>query len=169
MKTVQILCAENITLLHKPGAWAIEQAENLNYCHVAILIDDFVYEAVWPRSRKIRLKDWLTKFKIIKIYELEFDEHSYQNFLVEIFLQLGRPYSLTQIVLIWLSNCLGILENYINKTIWNGNKALICSEFVARPITRATDCTFAHSFDTVDLFELESVLKSISKKVIICE
>ena len=165
MKTIKVLCCENTKILHKPGTWIIEQSEGTDFCHVAIQIDDFVYEAVFPKARVIYQSNWDKQFKTVHEYDLVLEDEEYTVFMNEVLYQLGRPYSLIQLVLIWLSNCLGVWESFINETIWNGNKALICSEFVGRPIASTKNYYFGKSLDTIDLNDIKNCLDKIGYKV----
>lgn len=162
MRKVKFLTADNIGLLHKVGSWVIKKSEGTKFDHVAILITDYgiewVYEAVFPNARKIRLDEWKKTFKIIDQYELDLDDLGYLKFISELNSQVGKPYSLIQLILIWTSNVLGLFESVIRKTIWNGNKALICTELVARPIHYALDYNFNKSFDVIDLNDIKKAL-----------
>jgi hypothetical protein len=78
MKTIKVICCENKDWLHQIGVWAIEKTEKTTFNHVAVLfIDDdnieWVYEAVFPRARKILFSKWIKKFKIIKYISLIVD------------------------------------------------------------------------------------------------
>lgn len=170
MSKVTILCCENTEWLHKIGVWSIEKSEGTNFNHVAILmVDDFgvhwVYEAVFPRVRKIRYHDWLKKFKIIKSYEIPLDDYESFRFQTTAKTLLGKPYSIFQCFLIGLSNSIGALENFIERTIWNGNKALICSEYVATCIVAAIGYQFKNQLDSVGMDEIEECLNAIGKVI----
>jgi hypothetical protein len=172
MNTVQVLCCENTEFLHKLGVWAIEKSERTNFNHVAVLVkDDFgiewVYEAVFPRARRMRFEEWLKIFKIKKSYAIELDSNQYDNFIKTIYIQLPKPYSIFQCLLIWLSNSIGVLEHFIERIVWNGNKALICSEFVARPIVAALGYQFENQLDSVGMDEIEFCLDKIAKHITI--
>jgi hypothetical protein len=81
--------------------------------------------------------------------------------------QIGKPYSLFQCFMILISNTFRFLQKLINITVWNGNKYLICSEFVARPIHAATKFEFKNKLDTVGMDEIEDCLNKIAKVMII--
>jgi hypothetical protein len=172
MEIVQILCCENTEWLHKIGVWAIEKSERTNFNHVAILLKDdygveWVYEAVFPRARKMRFAEWIKKFKIIKSYNLPLYKYEYFKFITTVHSQIGKPYSIFQCFLIWISNSVGVLEHYIESTLWNGNKSLICSEFVARPIVAAIGFEFENDLDSIGMDEIEFCLNKIAKELTI--
>lgn len=166
MKIVHIVCAENKSWIYQIGVWGIEKIEGTDFDHVSIVLYDnydgnWVYESVFPTSRKIRMADWLKKFKVIKAYKLELTEDQYVIFLEEMLAQLEKPYSLLQCVLIAFYNILGIVNKALNKLKYNGEKSLICSEFIARPIVAATGYEFDKSLDLVGMDEMEECLNKI--------
>lgn len=172
MAKVTILCCENTEWLHKIGVWAIEKSEKTNFNHVAVMLTDdygvdWVYEAVMPRARKMRFVEWIKKFKIITAYELALENYPYFAFKCALFNQIGKPYSIFQCFLIWMSNSIGVLEHFIERTVWNGNKSLICSEFAARPIVAATGYKFENDLDSVGMDEIQECLYKIAKVMII--
>lgn len=170
MKKVTVLCAENRDWFHKIGAWFIEKSEKTNYDHVAILLENnfktyLIYEAMFPKSRKIRFCDWTERFKIIKTYEIELTDTQYEAFEMTAKALVGKPYSLWQCFIIGLSNLVGVAEHYLNSTVWNGNKALICSEFIARCVVASVGYEFSTQLDEVGLNEIEECLNKIGKVV----
>lgn len=165
MYSVKVLCCENLGLLHSVAVKAIEKSEGTDFNHVAILLNGFVYEAVFPRARKISKYDWDKLFRTIRTYEIELNELEYRLFLEQMLAQHGKPYSVFQCAMIWLSNSVGVLERFIERIVWNGNKALICSEFVARPLIKAKDFKFENEPDTVGMDEIETCLKILGKVV----
>lgn len=163
MKTVKVLCSENKGWLHKIGAWAIKKSEGTNFNHVAILDEEnFIYEAVFPKSRKLHLKEWEKHFVIIKTYEIKMSKEKYDHFMYEVSKCLNKRYSLFQCFMIWVSNSVGVLEAFIEKTVWNGNKALICSELVAWPIKVVLNYRFSNYLDTVGMDEIEECLVTVA-------
>jgi len=163
MRVVKVLCCQNKGLLHKIGVWAIKKSEGTDFNHVAILSeDDLVYEAVFPKTRKLPFKEWVKLFDLVRIYEIKMSKEMYDHFIYETAKCLNKNYSLFQCFMIWVSNSIGVLESSIEKTIWNGNKALICSELVAWPIKEVLKYRFSNTLDTVGMDEIEEALKTVS-------
>lgn len=158
MKTIEILCSENKGWLHAIGVWAIKKSEGTDFNHVAVLDNGMVYEAVYPESRSMSFVEWNNHFRIKKVYGIKMSEAKYNAFMSEVKFNVPKKYSIWQCFLIWLCNSVGVLENYIEKIIWNGNKAMICSELVAWPMQQVLGYKFAESLDTVGMDEIEAAL-----------
>jgi gamma-glutamylcyclotransferase (GGCT)/AIG2-like uncharacterized protein YtfP len=165
MKTLRVLCAENVEWIHRPAVWAIEKVEEVNFNHVAFQDEDcFIYEAVWPKCRKISSREWLKKFKLIRTYEIIVSENQYKLIMTKINKQVGRSYSIWQCAMIYVAQSVSLLKEKIESTNWNGWKALICSEFVARPIVEVLDYRFDQGLDSVGMDEVEIMLKALSAR-----
>lgn len=151
-----ILCCESKGLWHNPINLAIKFVEKVDFSHYAILADGYVYEAVSPQSRSIPFSQWRDKYDIVRTYTLNVSEPGSSNLLSRIQDELGKPYAYSQILMILMTNMFklkGTLEI-------NGKKALICSEFVARPLAEVLGYKFSVTPDNVGMDELENVLKT---------
>jgi hypothetical protein len=162
---VQIVLSENTTWFKKLGSWIIKKSEETNFCHVSILDNFWMYESVYPKSRMKYIKDWKNEFKVIRSYEIEMSLVQYASFFSIVNNDMRKNYSLFQCFLISMCNLIGVLESYIKKIIWNGNKSLICTELVAHPIAEVLKYDFEKSLDIVDLNDLVICLEKIAKKL----
>lgn len=162
-RVMKVLCAENSEWWHKPAVLGIEKTEGTDFNHVAFLTEmNFVYEAVWPKARKSSLDKWKKRFKVIRTYELHLEPNEYQEMMELISLQVGKPYSVFQCAMIWVAQSFAGIQKDVESINWNGDKALICSEFVARPIKKVFNFSFNQGIDSIGMDEIEQCLKSIS-------
>jgi len=165
MRILKVLCAENTGLIHKPAVWGIEKVEGVDFNHVAFCTDDgWIYEAIWPKCRKVNYSDWLNKFKLIRTYQINLTDDQYKEIVGKIKKQVGRKYSIWQCAMIYLAQSVSIIQEKIESTNWNGWKALICSEFIARPIVEVLGYKFDQGLDSVGMDEIEIMLKEISAR-----
>jgi len=67
--------------------------------------------------------------------------------------------------MIYIAQTVTLLQKKIELFNWNGKKALICSEFVARPMVEVLGAKFDQGLDTVGMDEIESVLKVHAARV----
>jgi hypothetical protein len=164
-RILKVVCAENISWWHKIGVWAIKEAEGVDFNHFAYLSDDgYIYEAVLPKSRSKMFSEWLKIFKVVRTYEFELEEKLYHKIMRDIYDELDKPYSIFQIISIWISQSLKIASNKFKYFNINGEKALICSELVARPLANNMKIEFGINLDNVGMDELELVLKNTSTR-----
>lgn len=168
MQDIYVLCCMNTEAIHKPAVKMIQESEGTDFNHIAILMkdefgNDWVYEAVFPRARKIPYYEWEKKFKIIHKFKLNLTEGQFSTFYCEMIELIGNVYSVSQCVLIGLANAIGIkwVERKIESMTWNGKNAVICTEFFARPFSYATGYIFENDLDTVGTDE---VLKCLIEK-----
>lgn len=153
--TITILCCESKSFLHKPINAAIKLVEGVDFSHYAILVDGMVYEAVSPKSRKIPYTEWTKKYYIVRTYTIEVPLAKQGNFMSMLEEQLGIPYAYSQIVAILLGN----VFHLPNKVEFNGKRALICSEFIARPLAEVLGYKFTVTPDHIGMDEVESALR----------
>lgn len=165
MAKLRILCAVGTKKMNQIGVWAIKKSEGTDFSHFAVLDYQQVWESVFPRSRRIKLKDWFTHYKLVKIYEIEATTEQHSEFFKIVTANTPKDYSVFQLFLIWCSNTIGVLEHYLNFLLWNGNKALICSEYIAEPINKVFGYDFKKSIDLVGMDEVEAALKILGKEV----
>lgn len=165
MRTIKVLTAENTGFFHQVAVYGIEKVEGVDFNHVAIQLEDgFVYEAIWPKSRKVMVYKWKRKFKLINTYEVDVTESQYEKIEKIIKKQVGVSYSLWQCTMIYVAQSVSLLQEKIESTNWNGWKALICSEFVARPFVDVLGYKFDQGLDSVGMDEIEQMIKSISTR-----
>jgi hypothetical protein len=154
--TITILCGDSKSFLHKPINAGIKLVDHVDFSHYAYCIDGMVYEAVAPRSRKIPFSQWREKYTIVRTYDIEVPFSHMGNFMSTIDMQLDVPYAYSQIFAILIANVFHLK----NKVDFNGKKAMICSEFVARPLAEVLGYQFSVAPDHIGMDELEIVLKN---------
>ena len=117
------------------GSWVIRKTQGTPFSHVAIYYDGQVYESTLRDIKPGQsLNDWLVYNDIVMQVDMEFpdgwsdtDTLKFQRILR---FAMRQPYSLLQIVGIWLSDRLGLKSNPFP----NGRNAYICSELVAQAL-----------------------------------
>lgn len=165
MRIIKVLCAENKGIFHKPAVWGIEKVEGVDFNHVAYLSDaGFVYEAIWPKARRVSMFEWKKKFNLIRTYEIHLTESQHKEMMNRIIAQVGRKYSVWQCAMIYAAQSVSLLKEKIEATHWNGWKALICSEFIARPIVDVLGYEFDQGLDSVGMDEIEICIQAISAR-----
>lgn len=164
-RVLKVVCADPIKFWHKPGSWLIKKTEGTTFSHVAYTTEfNTVYEAVWPKCRFMYQVTWLKEYKIIKTYELYLDPKDYAKIINDISNQIGKPYSFIQCAMIYIAQQISCIKEKIESTNFNGWKALICSEFVARPLVDVIGYKFDQGIDSIGLDEIEECLNKISNR-----
>lgn len=141
--------------MHKPINAAIKLVEGVDFSHYAYLINGMVYEAVSPKSKQTHFTQWRQKYNIIRTYTVDVPAEKELQFMQIIEKQLDVPYAYSQIIAILLANIFHISTT----SDFNGKRALICSEFVARPLVEVSGYTFSVPPDMIGMDELEAGLK----------
>lgn len=165
-RILKVVCANNKGWLHYPVVKGIQKTEGVNFNHVAFITEfNFAYEAVFPRARKVHLAKWHTLFEIVKTYEYHIEHNQYAKVLEQIQSQVGRPYSVWQCAMIYFAQSISFLQKKIESTVWNGKKALICSEFVAYPLQQITGIQFNQGIDSIGMDEIKEAMESTAHKI----
>lgn len=144
----------------------IKLVEGIKFSHCAIILEDkdgttFVYESVWPRSRKINFIDWGKHYQIEEMFQ--FEVKSYQKFTaMKIYLEskLRVWYSTLQLFIIALAYVEAFKKLFTFGSV-NGSKYLICTEIVGDFFAKFYDAKFSEPTDTIDLRETYAEIKRI--------
>jgi hypothetical protein len=144
-----------------PGRTLIKWVTGKKYSHCAILIRgdhdvDWVYESVFPVSRKIRFLDWHKKYDVYWVYTLV-DEMGMENNLDPL---VGMRYSIKQLLMIYAQI---IFEKIGITVLFNNlnNNHLICSELIGIYLVNHHGVDFKESSDTLGLDEIEKALERL--------
>lgn len=144
------------------GAKLIAWAEKLPCSHFAIGVeygDSFwVYESVFPKSRKIPYSKWVTKYNITHRFQytvpLNFDQSKLYSWLES---QLNKWYALDQILLIGITLLNSVADKISNKFVLNGAKYLICTEIGSRFAEKFMGYKMKESHDKVRLADMLNI------------
>lgn len=126
-------------IFSKPKAWwkvlspIIRFFQKTTFSHCVIYHEGFIYEATWPKARKISLDLWLKDNEIVFMLNKDVNMHIAEELV-------GRPYSFMQ--LFWAL--------FDVKFTLNSVRGLICSEFIAR-------CLINPPHDQLDSFDLNDL------------
>ena len=138
--------------IYSLGSRVIMAAQGLPFSHVSIAVkignNPFeVYESVWPKSRKISYKEWLTHYKLVSSHELPEVDDKLQLVLEAM---VGKTYSVSQLVVIYFNMFFSKLDSS-----WvNGSRKLICTELSAIFMFKAYGTIWSKALDMISLRDI---------------
>ena len=141
------------------GARIIEKIEGIEFSHSAVMIDNVVYESVWPKSRKMNFLEWSNHYKAKFIFGFDTTEENIELVKMDCEEQMGKEYSIIQLIAIWLGIVFPFFNSWLEKRRWNGQKYLICTELCSDIAFNHFEVGFTQELDNVDLTELKSALE----------
>lgn len=153
---------------HKLGCKVIRRMEKTDVSHAAILVKtafgSMVYEAVFPRVRKMKFEDWIEQYEPIRVYPFEVPKEF--RFLVGMDLRKmeGIPYPISQLILIGIGIVAPGLAKWLKPIVLNHDGALICTEVGAILLRNYMEVDFLESLDNVGLRDLETQVILLKKK-----
>jgi len=140
------------------GSELIKLGEGVRAGHFAIELEEYgeseIYEAVFPKSRKMKLYDWMDHYKVVGEYEFHvpiYLQDSVKQFLSEM---VGINYSLGQIFTIGLVALFKPLDSFLRTRVINQKKALICTEVGSRFIERFFNLDLKQSHDQIGIKDM---------------
>lgn len=163
-----ILCNPK-SILHKPGGWFIRNVDGSKYSHFAIYFENDIYEAVFPKSRKIDVLKWKEKYDVGLVYRSTVSVEETQltyNFLQTL---VNRPYSMSQVFFIGLFSIFKPLEKYFAVKFLNYKKYLICTEVGSLFFEWAYGFKPQESHDMIGVSDIEKILKIYENREMIEE
>jgi hypothetical protein len=159
--------ADALKPLHQAGAAIIKEVENTNFSHFAIGLEkdgtEIVYEAVFPKSRKIEKSDWRKDYRPIRSmnFEVPLDKQYYVGeFLEE---NVGKWYSFDQCVWIAIITWFRIKKAFSDKVVLNGTKHLICTELGYLFSKEFFEGEYNASSDRIGLNDMYTMTVNIAK------
>lgn len=153
-------------VLCKPVAWykffddLLMYFDGTDFSHVAIEFDGYIYESVYPRSRRIKKDEWLKHYMIVREYQhtIPIEYKSVYKSYLEMF--LFRKYSQGQIMAIGLGFVNKVFEKLFNKELANKDKYLICTEYACYVLMKIYN-VMIEDIDTISLKEIEQLEKTL--------
>lgn len=147
----------------QPGSYLIKRVDGSSGSHCAIGLDSYagnrVYEAVFPKSRKLNYGDWLNHNKIVKEYKFKVPEGREYEVIEWLDAQVGKWYSVPQLALILTDLIIPADYNPIN-----GHKLLICSELIAIGyLAKFHGSVFNETVDTIGVLDVELECDRLSR------
>jgi hypothetical protein len=149
------------------GGKLLQWAECIPFSHCAVMLEDeygtvTVFESVWPKSRKIKIEEWLDHYKIEESFDFPIhDIIMYRGLNLYLRGKLRRWYSTLQLVWIGIGLFIKPLNKVISKTKVNGSKHLICTEMTGDVFKRFYGASWNESTDTISLTETRDEIKRI--------
>lgn len=142
-------------------ARAIMKIQGVDFSHLAFVVYNVdedaatVFDARWPKAQKTTLENFLKKYRMVRTYKLRPPVWNEPNH-VEIHahhLVKDTEYSLAQLFLIWAQLAFKKYAYPIGRIILNHDKAMVCSEFIARIIFYGWGAKYHEQWDSIDLVE----------------
>lgn len=127
---LRVTIASSEPINKKIGSEVIKFYQKTNYSHVLIIVNDIVFQASHGRVNVFHITEFLSENKIVDSIEIDHSECDFEF----MFKTLGRRYGFIQLYKIaakyLLLTKIKIIKNFKYKD--NGEKYLICSEYVGR-------------------------------------
>jgi len=124
-----------------------------SHCSILHVESSTVYESVAPESRSEPFDEWLKHNEIVFAVDCEAPIESIEWLKT----QLGKPYSLRQLVAILAKK----IVKKLSIQLVNGSKALICSELVAKYLISYFGVQFFKDPDIISLRDIYRVLRRL--------
>lgn len=160
MSSLFVVTSENRKWWAQAGVRVLKLVEGTNFSHISLAFKingniQFA-ESLFPRFRFSDATEWLNDFRPVSVYSVSVTDEQFSKILEYAATHDSRPYSLLQIANIALKRALPIFGRGINH-----EKSLICSEFVARALSRALPMPHIDDFDSVGLLEVQRIIDAL--------
>ena len=162
MIDVEVLCVKRKQPLKAPLCLVIMWAENIGFSHVAIKHSEFVSDSVTKFSRTLAEEEFLKTYVVVEKFKIKLPvtKSAFKEYIAY---TDGLPYSIPQLLLIALRLSFKRLQRLMRFVVWDGQKALICTERVARLLSWAKVFEFEQSLDLISLKDVYKALYRIEK------
>jgi len=150
----------------------IRMVEGVHYSHTAIMLHNpisgksTIYELKFPKGRSIDLVEWLKEHQLREIFLIDeqFDTMSSDHYVL--LNMVNKPYSIIQLLVIGFGMICLPFGRILSSARINGNRAKICTELVARFLSRCYGVRLRKSPDMMALKDTFNLVKTFveSKK-----
>jgi hypothetical protein len=140
------------------GSKIIMWAEKTNFSHSAILINGFVYEAVFPKARSISFVEWSRHNQVVHLYAPITCPEQIVKIEKELSEWVGYRYSVIQVFIIGLGLVKKSWDRILSRLHLNGRKYLICTELCGEVLQNNFGVTFDEKLDTLSVRDVFSTL-----------
>jgi hypothetical protein len=125
----------------------------------------WIYESIWPRSRRVLLDEHRKTYKLTKMWELPVNYSSiiYTHYLEE---RKNIKYSFLQIITIGIGLFIRPFNSYFESVGLNESKHLICTELCAYFLKDLYDVEFTESLDTIGLRDLDAAVATVGRPIL---
>lgn len=135
--------------------------------HAAVIIESegiaIVYEAKFPRSRKISFKEWSKHYQVIDCLTVEVPDRLAKPLMAELESMTGVWYGVPQLVMIFMARFSSFFNKVFFDDVINGKSQLICTEICFRIIRKFMRHSSSESLDMVGISDLRCELEFIRK------
>lgn len=137
---------------------------DFSHCGVVISNDNYalIYHSEWPYGYKTTLEKWLKTYKIKHQFLFEVDSHTVVQMLIWLRVNVRKPYSIMQLIYIFIYKTFPYSRFYLHKKILNGDSKDICTEFLASFIEKFFNVNFTKSDDLIDLNDVFNMVKKLN-------
>lgn len=157
---IYIITSNNRNWWAKLGVTALRIIEGTKFSHVSLAFniggEVKVAESVFPRFRFAKLHEWQKSYRPVTYYSLKVTDDQFNAILAYAASNDSRPYSVFQIINIGLKRVLPFFARGLNH-----ERSLICSEFVARAVSKAFNFPHIDDFDSVGLLEVKRLIDAL--------
>ena len=157
MKTINVIFSK-AKAWYKIGSKVIAETEKRDYSHVALLFEfdnqKFIIQASGHYVNMVTYDNFLRDNVVIYKVPIILYNIQYSNLLYFCMNKLGTYYSKLQLLLLSVKKLFGLEINYNN-----GDKAMICSEFVIRALESGMKLNVKKKRDYITPSDVETILK----------
>lgn len=143
------------------GVKVLKLVEGTDFSHVSLAFkingSVRVAESIFPRFRFSEFSEWQKNYKPVSIYSVSVTEEQFSAVIAYSATHESKPYSLLQIANIGVKRALPI---FATRGL-NNERSLICSEFMARALSKALPIPHVDDFDSVGLLEAQRIIDAM--------
>jgi len=151
----------------QPGVKLIHLFDNVSVSHFSIELElisgEYIYESVFPKSRKITKEEWLTHNKLVHYYEWEVPSELQAHVFEFLEAQCDKWYSIPQLLLIAVTNLSRTANILLNWSYINKNNALICTELGAIFVQKFWKYKTEESLDKIGVHDMIQIALKYKK------
>lgn len=160
MSSLFVVTSNNRKWWAQAGVRVLKLFEGTNFSHISLAFkinnEVRIAESVFPRFRFSIFSEWARDYRPVSVYSVSVTDEQFSKILAYAATHGSRPYSLLQLANIALKRALPIFGRGLNH-----EESMICSEFVARALSRALPMPHIDDFDSVGLLEVQRIIDAL--------
>lgn len=139
--------------------------QKTNFSHCAIVITDenhaTVFHSEWPVGYCVDMKKWSESYRIRHHFMFNVDDKTAVLMMHWLCNQVRKPYSITQLILMFMHNYIPFLRPITKRVVLNGDAADVCTEFVASFVEKFFAVDIKKPDDLIDLNDVFDAVRAI--------